>query len=287
MRLRHHLLHFLLPILSISATAQVPAPFTTPPPEEVPFVTTPDHVTVEMLRLAGVGAADYVMDLGSGDGRIVITAARLFGARGLGVEIVPDLVEQSIRNARAAGVSDRAEFRVQDIFQTNFAPATVITMYLLPEFNLRLRPDLLKLKPGTRLVSHDWDMEDWKPDRTVVIDVPDKKVGREKLSRLHLWVVPARVDGLWCGAGLLRGTSMRFKQTFQMFEGLLVRGGRQRDFAGHIQGARVVSTTGKAADLGLEAVGEHLHIRSAPADLALLRGARFERASGAAERCPG
>ena len=285
MRWRHHLRAFALLFLSFSATAwaqvsgvaTATAPVEPLPVEEVPFITTPDHVTVEMLRLAEVGPSDYVMDLGSGDGRIVITAARQFGARGLGVEIVPDLVEKSQRNARLAGVAERAEFRVQDIFVTDFSPATVITMYLLPEFNLRLRPQLLKLKPGTRLVSHDWDMGDWKPDRTVTVDVPDKKVGRDKFSRLHLWVVPARIDGPWCGAGLLKGTTMHFKQRYQHFEGLLTRGGRERAFEGHIQGVRVVSTTGKAADLGIEAVGERLHVRSAPSDLALLRGARFER----------
>ena len=159
--------------------------------EDVPFITTPDHVTLAMLRLAGVTAEDFVIDLGSGDGRIVITAAKVFGARGQGVEIVPDLVERSRNAARRAGVADRVEFRVQDLFETDLSPATVITMYLLPEVNLQLRPRLRALAPGTRIVSHDWDMGDWRPDRTLVIDVPDKAVGREKSSRLHLWTVRA------------------------------------------------------------------------------------------------
>jgi SAM-dependent methyltransferase len=159
---------------------------------DVPFVVTPDNVTREMLKLAGVKAGDFVIDLGSGDGRIVIVAARQFGARGLGVEIVPELVEKSRDNARRAGVADRVEFRVQDLFATDLSPATVITMYLLPEVNLQLRPRLLALKPGTRIVSHDWDMGDWKPDRVVTVDAPDKPIGREKLSRLYLWTVPAR-----------------------------------------------------------------------------------------------
>ena len=160
--------------------------------EEVPFITTPDHVTLKMLELAGVTARDFVIDLGSGDGRIVITAARVFGARGLGVEIVPELVERSRASARRAGVADRVEFREQDLFATDLSAATVVTMYLLPEVNLQLRPRLLALKPGTRIVSHDWDMGDWPPERTLVVDVPDKAVGREKLSRLHLWRVPPR-----------------------------------------------------------------------------------------------
>lgn len=159
---------------------------------DVPFVVTPDNVTREMLRLAGVKASDYVIDLGSGDGRIVIVAARQFGARGLGVEIVPELVAKSRDNARRAGVADRVEFRVQDLFATDLSPATVITMYLLPEVNLQLRPRLLALKPGTRIVSHDWDMGDWKPDRVITVEAPDKPIGREKVSRLYLWTVPAR-----------------------------------------------------------------------------------------------
>jgi SAM-dependent methyltransferase len=159
---------------------------------DVPFVVTPDQVTREMLKLADVKASDYVIDLGSGDGRIVIVAAKQFGARGLGVEIVPELVEKSIDAARRAGVADRVEFRVQDLFATDLSQATVITMYLLPEVNLQLRPRLLALKPGTRIVSHDWDMGDWKPDRVITVDAPDKPIGREKLSRLYLWTVPAR-----------------------------------------------------------------------------------------------
>ena len=127
---------------------------------DVPFVVTPDHVTRAMLELAAVKPGDFVIDLGSGDGRIVIVAAKQFGARGLGVEIVPDLVEKSRDNARRAGVADRVEFRVQDLFATDLSAATVITMYLLPEVNLQLRPRLLALKPGTRIVSHDWDMGD-------------------------------------------------------------------------------------------------------------------------------
>jgi tRNA A58 N-methylase Trm61 len=157
--------------------------------EDVPFVVTPDNVTLEMLKLADVGPKDYVIDLGSGDGRIVILAAKRFGARGRGVEIVPDLVKQSRENARKAGVADRAEFREQDLFEADLSKATVVTMYLLPEANLRLRPRLQALKPGTRIVSHDWDMGDWAPDKTITVDAPDKPIGRLKSSRIHLWIV--------------------------------------------------------------------------------------------------
>jgi Methyltransferase domain len=189
--------------------------------EEVPFITTPDNVTLAMLQLAGVSAQDFVVDLGSGDGRIVITAARRFGARGLGVEIVPDLVAASRRNAATAGVADRTEFRVQDLFQTDLSAAQVVTMYLLPEVNLQLRPRLLGLAPGTRIVSHDWDMGEWQPERSVTLDVPDKSIGREKRSTVHLWVVPAQVHGLWCTAG----GSLAITQRFQTFSAILSAAG--------------------------------------------------------------
>lgn len=171
------------------------------PLEEVPFITTPDRVTRMMLELAEVGPQDRLIDLGSGDGRIVITAARLHGASGLGVEIVPDLVQRSREAAQRAGVADRARFEVRDLFETDLSAATVITMYLLPDVNLKLRPRLLALRPGTRIVSHDWDLGDWQPDRTVTVEVPDKAVGRERFSRVHLWRVPAPVQGLWCAPG--------------------------------------------------------------------------------------
>ena len=184
-------------VVSLCAVALVPVAVLTSTTvqalEDVPFITTPDRVTLAMLELAGVCGGDHVIDLGSGDGRIVITAARRFGATGLGVEIVPDLVQRSREAARAAGVGDRVRFEEQDLFQTDLAPATVVTMYLTTEVNQRLAPTLRRLKPGTRIVSHDWDMgegSDWPPDATVTLDVPDKAIGREKRSRVHLWVVP-------------------------------------------------------------------------------------------------
>jgi SAM-dependent methyltransferase len=156
---------------------------------DVPFVVTPQSVVDAMLELANVGPDDRLIDLGSGDGRIVITAAQRWGTRGLGVEIDPRLVGIAESNARRAGVADKVRFATQDLFETDLSQATVITMYLLPDVNLRLRPRLLQLKPGTRIVSHDWGMGDWQPDRTVVVDAPEKSVGMEKKSRLMLWVV--------------------------------------------------------------------------------------------------
>ncbi|MDB5751479.1 MAG: hypothetical protein JWP65_1900 [Ramlibacter sp.] len=248
--------------------------------EEVPFITSPDNVTLEMLRIAGVGSADHVIDLGSGDGRIVILAASRFGASGLGVEIDPQLVQQSNRHARDAGVAGRVRFLEQDLFKTELAGATVITMYLLPEFNLQLRPALLALKPGTRIVSHDWDMGDWKPDETTLLPVPDKKVGLEKSSKVHLWLVPARVDGLWCG----NGASLQVAQHHQQFEARLARGATLRQLAGRIRGDQLRSAPQADATLELHAAGDALHVVSAGGALSGLRG-EFRRASGAS--CPG
>jgi SAM-dependent methyltransferase len=156
---------------------------------DVPYVTTPQNVVDAMLDLARVGPADRLIDLGAGDGRIVITAARRWGTRGTGIEIDPQLVTVARGNARRAGVEALADFVVDDIFVADLSSATVITMYLLPDVNLRMLPRLRRLRPGTRLVSHDWDMGDWAPERTVEIPAPDKRVGLRKSSTLMLWTV--------------------------------------------------------------------------------------------------
>ena len=171
----------------LSALAAVPALAQPDGPKgEVPYVPTPQVTVDEMLRLANVGPQDFILDLGSGDGRIVITAARKFGARGLGVDLDFHLVIQSEESARQAGVENRVSFLQQDLFKTDLARATVITMYLLPGVTRRLRPRLLELKPGTRIVSHDFDLEDWKPDRKTYIR-----------KNVFLWIVPAKVEGRW------------------------------------------------------------------------------------------
>ncbi len=156
---------------------------------DVPFVTTPDNVVLKILEMAGVSDLDFLLDLGSGDGRIPITAALKRGTRGLGVEIDPQLVWRSKENARIAKVDHLVDFKVQDLFDTDLSQATVITLYLLPDVNMKLRPALEKLKPGTRIVSHDWDMGDWVPTQTERIAAPDKKVGLLKESKIMLWVV--------------------------------------------------------------------------------------------------
>ena len=235
--------------------------------DEVPFVTSPQPVTMAMLELAGVRADDVVLDLGSGDGRIVIAAAQRFGARGLGVELSPELVQRSRDNAARAGVAARAQFRVQDLFETDLTTASVITMYLLPEVNLQLRPKLLALEPGTRIVSHDWDLGAWQPDRTVVVDAPDKPVGLDKSSRVHLWVVPAPLAGQWCAAG----HGLRLEQTFQMLRGEWTHGSARTAFE-----SRVV---GRTAQLQMSDGGARLAL----ADAQL----RVEAASGAGSALQG
>lgn len=190
------------------------------PADEVPYIQTPSNVVDAMLSIANVGATDYVVDLGSGDGRIVIAAAKRYRARGLGIDYDPTLIAESRANAARAGVSDRVDFLQKDIFVADFRDATVVTMYLLPEVNLEIRPRVLfELRPGTRVVSHDWDMGDWEPDRRLVVAAPEKIVGLRKESTIYLWVVPARVAGYWrgtlTGPGGEESVVIEFAQRFQ------------------------------------------------------------------------
>jgi SAM-dependent methyltransferase len=169
---------------------------------EVPYMPTHEKVVAEMLKVAKVGKDDILYDLGSGDGRIVITAAKEFGARGVGVDIDPDLVREARENAVKAGVADKVKFLQQDLFETDIREATVVTLYLLPEINRRLRPKLLSdLKPGTRVVSHNHDMGDWKPDKTLRVRVPHEYVISKTLNmrmphqhKIYYWVVPPRTS---------------------------------------------------------------------------------------------
>jgi hypothetical protein len=155
--------------------------------KDVVWVPTPEALVERMLRMANVTARDYVIDLGSGDGRTVIAAVQKFGATALGIEYNPDMVAISVKAAEKAGVADKAKFIKADIFETDFSKATVITMYLLPALNLKLRPKLLDMRPGTRIVSHAFNMEDWEPDQTATVE------GRDAF----LWIVPAKVQGSW------------------------------------------------------------------------------------------
>jgi hypothetical protein len=181
---------------------------------DTPYVQTPQNVVDRMLQMAHVGPRDYVIDLGSGDGRLVITAAKKYGARGFGVDLDRRLVELANRSAARAGVRDRAVFYERDIYETDLTAASVVTIYLLPEVNLMMRPTLLStLKPGTRIVTHDYDMGEWQPDEQIVMDAPDKPVGRDKKSKVFYWVIPANAAGKWRWELPLGGKTALFEMT--------------------------------------------------------------------------
>ena len=168
----------------------------------VPFITTPGEVVERMLELAGTGAADLVVDLGSGDGRIVIIAAQKFGARGLGVELDQRLVEKSRENARRAKVAERVSFVHGDVLAADISQASVVTVYLLPALIGQLQPRFIgELAPGTRIVSHAFSMVGWKPDRTQTVRLSKRHPGQGDESTLYLWIVPAEVRGVWRGGG--------------------------------------------------------------------------------------
>lgn len=187
---------------------------------DVPFVPTPPQVVDAMLEMGQVKADDILYDLGSGDGRIVVAAVRDRGVKkGVGVDIDPERVEDGRRNAAQAGVSDRATFTEGNVFTFDFTEATVVTMYLLPSVNLKLRPRVLsELRPGTRVVSHQFDMGDWKPDET-------RRVG---YADVHLWIVPAAVDGGWTWSDGGATYRLELKQQYQQVTGTLAAGGDAR-----------------------------------------------------------
>ena len=185
--------------------------------KDVIWVPTCQELVDKMLDMAKVTPQDYVIDLGSGDGRLVITAAKR-GARALGIEYNPDMVALSNRNAAKEGVVDKAQFIKADIFESDFSQATVITMFLMPEINLELRPQILNLKPGTRIVSNSFGMEEWAADETATVEGNDCGT----YSTAYLWVVPAKVEGIW----KLPQGELTLKQTFQTFSGTLQSGAR-------------------------------------------------------------
>jgi protein-L-isoaspartate O-methyltransferase len=219
----------LLGFLCLAAEAQEDRP--------APFITTPDDVVERMLRFAGTGPQDFVIDLGSGDGRFVIAAARQFGARSHGIELDPQLVEKSRQNARAAGVADRATFQQGDVLVADISPATVVTVYLLPSLLYRLQARFLQeLKPGTRVVSHAFPLLSWKPDRSETMRIAKPHAGQGDESTMFLWIVPAEVRGTWRG----EGRTLRIHQNYQDIE---VEGAARatlqgRDIAWEADGAR-------------------------------------------------
>jgi len=194
-----------------------------------PYVPTPQVVVDQMLRMANVTATDYVIDLGSGDGIIVLTAARQFKASGMGVDIDPELVKLSNARAQKLGVADRVQFVQLDVFKADLSKASVLTLYLLPGMMLNLRDKIFnELKPGTRVVSHDYHFGDWRPDDGVTFDVPEKEtVTGVPAATVHVWHVPARVAGTW-QVKVAGGETyeLSLKQRFQAVEGVAAAGGK-------------------------------------------------------------
>jgi hypothetical protein len=202
--------------------------------KDVVWVPTPQALVDKMLDIAKVTAKDYVIDLGSGDGRTVITAAKR-GAKAHGIEYNPDMVELAKRNAAKEGVSDKATFVKADLFESDFSQAQLITMFLLSSINMKLRPKILDLKPGTRIVSNTFDMGEWKPDETVKAD------GCSTYCTAYLWIVPAKVDGTW----KVPNGELTLKQTFQMISGTLKSGNVTAPVNGKLNGEQITFTAGE------------------------------------------
>jgi len=245
----------LLATASVACAQQDFKPYVGQQGKDVVWVPTPDEVVDRMLTMAQTKPDDFVIDLGAGDGKIAIAAAKKFGAKSMGVEYNPDMVKLGQKNAQAAGVTGKAQIVHGDIFATDFTQATVLTMYLLPSLNMRLRPQILAMRPGTRVVTHAFNMEDWEPDESSDVD------GR----RVYFWVVPANVAGRWAleftGGGTSEKVNLNFEQKFQRVEGIAYLGpvlaglrethlsgfkisfayvdakGVRRDFSGRVSGA--------------------------------------------------
>ncbi len=228
-----------LALASQSALAQAPAPSANFEPQvgqagkDVIWVPTPPELIETMLRAANVGPNDLVVDLGSGDGRIAIAAAKDFGARARGIEFNPDMAALATRNAEKAGVASRVQFIRGDIFEQDFRDATVVSMYLLTSLNMKLRPKLLEMKPGTRIVSNSFDLGDWAPDQNL-------NAG----GRLgYYWVVPAKVAGNWRadlrGAGISEAVELRLGQAYQKLDGRLMQGAAATALEGGLRGEQI------------------------------------------------
>lgn len=224
--------------------------------KDVIWVPTPQALVERMLQMAGTKPTDYVIDLGSGDGRTVITAVKKFGATALGIEYNADMVALAKRAAQKEGVGEKAQFMQADIFQTDFSKATVLTLYLLPSLNLKLRPTILNMKPGTRVVSHAFTMDDWQADQ---VDSADGRTA-------YLWIVPAKIAGTWKIEASPRSYEAQFTQQFQNVGGGAKADGKivqlsnaklrgetitftiaddattKREFTGRVEGNRIVGT---------------------------------------------
>lgn len=256
---------------------------------DVPYVPTPPEVVQEMLKMAEVQKDDILFDLGCGDGRIVITAAKEIGTRGIGVDIDPKRIQESRENARKANVENLVEFRIEDLFKTDFSQATVITLYLLRSINLELRPKLLAtLKPGTRIVSHDFSMHTWKADKEIQV------MANYDYHWVYFWIIPANVTGIWHVQlhkqdGITK-YEMNIDQRFQKFEGDISRGGLPIPLINtHLQGESISFSMEQVAMNGpitwnFEGQAKDNVMQG---DMYAQRGARILKGTWKAQREPG
>jgi Predicted RNA methylase len=223
-------LSLLLVAMGVNAqnTDQEFVPYSGQEGKDVVWVPTPQTLVDAMLSMAKVTSADYVIDLGSGDGRLVITAAKL-GATALGVEYNPDMVALANRAAVEDGVTEKAKFIQADIFETDFSKATVLTMFLLPDLNLRLLPTILDMKPGTRIVTNTFSIGDWEPDQTKEISM------ESNWTIAHLWIVPAKVEGTW----KIDDGHVIITQNYQYISGTITFGGNEMKFTGILNGDKI------------------------------------------------
>ena len=235
-------------MIALALAQQDPAPRL-----DVPYVPTPQDVVDEMLRIVQPREGDFVMDLGCGDGRMLVTAAREYGVPGFGVDINPVRIEEAVANAKAANVADKVKFEVRNLFETPIKDATILTMYLLPSVNIKLRPRILEeMRPGSRVVSHAFHMGEWEPDIHTIVNG----------SRVYHWVVPAKVEGRWTLTDGEARHDIEFDQKFQALSGTARQGdtlkrimgtlrgeevrlilhtaGETKSFAGRVDGARIV-----------------------------------------------
>ncbi len=221
---------------SAQQTAKEFEPYSGQPGKDVVWVPTPEVTVNKMLDMAKITPQDFLIDLGSGDGRTVIAAAKR-GARGHGIEYNPDMVALAQRRAKEAGVSDRATFARADIFESDFSKATIVTLFLLPDLNVKLRPTILKMRPGTRIVANSVRMGEWEPDEVASVE------DCQSWCTVLLWIVPAQVDGTWKTAG----GSLTLKQNFQMVTGTL---GSQAISEGKLNGDQITFKVGNATYTG-------------------------------------
>jgi len=232
---------FLAGLAAAGQARSAESPYVPQPGElgkDVIWLPSEDVTVRRMLDIAQVTARDFVVDLGSGDGRTVIAAARR-GARAQGVELNPQLIEHSRRMAQKARVGDRASFVQGDLFEADLSQATVITLFLLDEINLKLRPKLLDLKPGTRIVSNTFNMAEWRADGSAKVTA---KQGCTSYCDVYLWIVPARVEGTW----KLPEGELAIQQSFQMITGTLQAGGKSIALKGRMSGDRLSFRAGDA-----------------------------------------